>query len=230
MVTKCKHKKCVSEKVSFSLRYFDSIVREFMNMDDKPILRNCGRNIYMTQRAKDRLKNAFNIKPKAHLEKMIRSDLTVAIMEWMKTRVSYDATKKHPTQNMVNWFVWQEVGTVHIYLIFMGEALYDVVPANHNEEVIHWSKCAGRFIDATCYPDIKCYFDIKTEENVYFASDSAVLNNMSGRISELFGDIQKQQDNIEYKSYGGELEYGHYREVKLIDRQEPLADLIKDTT
>lgn len=127
---------------------------------------------------------------------------------------------------MINWFVWQEVGTVHMYLIFMGDALYDVVPANHNEEVSHWAKCAGRFIDATCYPEIKCYLDIKSEENVYFASDSNVLNSMSGRISALFGDIQKQQDNIKYKSYGGELEYGHYRGVKLIDSQEPLAYLI----
>ena len=71
--------------------------------------------------------------------------------------------------------------------------------------------------------------DFTALENVYLASDSAVLNNMSGRISELFGDIQKQQDIIEYKVYGGQLEYGNYREVKLIDRQEPLADLIKDT-
>ena len=219
-----KNKKHVAD----AMAYFDKLVSEFIGLESEPIIENRGRDIYMTPRAIQRVEVAYQSEPKPYLEKMCRSSLSIAVMEWMKTRKNYDPKAKNPGTKLINWFVWQEVGTVHFYLILQEDALYDVVPADLNRPVIHWAKCAGRFMDATCYPKLKCYFDIKTEENVYFSSDSAVLNSVNERITLLFGDIQDQQNNIEYKVYNGEQDYGNYNNnVTLEDRQVSIAEIVK---
>jgi len=220
-----KNKKHVAD----AMVYFDELVAEFVALNCDPLLVNRGRCIYMTPRAIQRVKVAYQSEPKPYLEKMCRSDLTVAVMEWMKTRVSYNESQEYPALEIINWFVWQEVGTVHVYLILQEDALYDVVPADINKAVIHWAKCAGRFMDATRYPKLRCYFDTKTEENVYFSSDSAVLNIISDRVTELFGDIQVQQNSIEYKVYNGEQDYGKYNKITLEDHQESILDTVNKT-
>ena len=216
-----KNKKHLANAMS----YFDSLVSDFVTMEDKPIIQNRGRDIYMTPRSIQRVRVAYQSEPRVYLQKMIRSDLTIAVMEWMKTRVTYDSQKKYPALNMINWLAWQEVGTVHFYLIFQEEALYDVVPANLNKAVIHWAKCTGRFMDATCYPKLKCYFDTTTHhEDVADASDSTVLEML--KQGHVLGDIQEHQSHIEYKVYNGDQDYGKYNGVTLEDHKNEVSEIL----
>jgi len=216
-----KNKKHLANAMS----YFDSVVSDFVTMEDKPIIQNRGRDIYMTPRSIQRVRVAYRLQPLAYLQKMMRSDLSIAVMEWMKTRVTYDSQKKYPALDMINWIAWQEVGTVHFYLIFQEEALYDVVPANLNKAVIHWAKCTGRFMDATRYPKIKCYFDTTTQnEDVADATDSSVLDML--KHSNVLGDIQDHKSHIEYKVYNGDQDYGKYNQVILECHKDSLIEAV----
>lgn len=219
-----KNKKHLADAMS----YFDSLVSDFMVMEDKPVIKNRGRYIYMTPRSTQRVRVAYRLQPLAYLQKMIHSDLTIAMIEWMKTRVTYDETQEHPALDMINWIVWQEVGTVHIYLIFQKEALYDVVPANLNKAVVHWAKCTGRFMDATRYPKIKCYLDTTQKEgDIADATHSSVLEML--KHSNVLGDIQDHKSNIEYKVYNGEQDYGKYNQVILECHKDSLIEIVNES-
>ena len=130
-------------------RYFGELTNEFLTTENY-VMTHRGRHIYMSEHTIKKLKY-INKTPVEHFTHIVNCDLTIAILEWFKTRAAYDATLKDPAVKIINWFVWRELGTVNMYLINRKDSFYDIVP-NHlrdAERDLEWFKDCPKFNDQT---------------------------------------------------------------------------------
>ena len=196
-------------------RYFGELTNEFLTTENY-VMTHRGRHIYMSEHTIKKLKY-INKTPVEHFTHIVNCDLTIAILEWFKTRAAYDATLKDPAVNIINWFVWRELGTVNMYLINRKDSFYDIVPNHLRDAVTAWSKKAGCFIDATEYPKIKCHFSQSQEEvgiDYLFTP-----NGLAEKFVSVIGDFylsKKRECPIEYKTYN-HTEHGTFNSITLIN-------------